>query len=127
MTNARQNVLWVDCTAGAVAGSLMLLLLPWITRLYALPRWLLLFIGAANLLYAAYSFTLAAWPGRSPALINLLIAANLTWSGLCLWLMFIFGPSATIFGTIHLGAEAVFVGALAIVEWRWRADLYTPQ
>jgi len=61
-----RKLLWVDCTAGALARVAMLVLGGWLSRWYGLPQQLLLFMGAANLLYASYSFSLAVRPRRSP-------------------------------------------------------------
>ncbi len=66
-----KSLLRVDCIAGAVAGALLLMLGGWLGSLYALPRGLLLFTGAANLLYACCS-SLARRPRRPRALIGLL-------------------------------------------------------
>lgn len=118
-----RNLLWVDCIAGALAGVAMLLLSGWLSSLHALPRALLLFMGAANLLYASYSFTLARRSRRSRGLINLLISANLAWTMVCLALAVSFVGSASVFGMGHLVLEAVFVGGLAGLEWRWREQL----
>jgi hypothetical protein len=60
----------VDCTAAALAGAAVLAFSGWLSRLYALPRDLLLLIGAVNLLYGCYSFSLAVRPRRPRHLIN---------------------------------------------------------
>jgi hypothetical protein len=120
-----RNLLWVDCIAGAVAGAVVLLFSGWLSGLHGLPRELLLLNGAANLLYASYSFSLARRRRRPGALINLLVFANLAWAVVCLWLARVFAGSATVFGIGHLVGEAVFVGGLAALEWRWRDQLLT--
>jgi hypothetical protein len=118
-----RRLLWVDCTAGALAGSAMLLLGAWLSGLYGLPRNLLLFMGAVNLLYASYSFSLAVRARRSRASINLLVCANLAWVPVCLGFAVMFRDSATLFGLGHLIGEAMFVGALGMVEWSQRDQL----
>lgn len=120
-----KKLLWVDCIAGALAGVTMLILSGWLSSLYALPRELLLFNGAVNVLYASSSFSLAIRARRPGSLINLLVFANLAWAVVCLWLVRVFTGSATWFGIGHLVAEAVFVGGLAGLEWRWRDQLLT--
>jgi hypothetical protein len=120
-----RNLLWVDCTAGALAGVAVLMLSGWLGGLYALPRGLLLFTGAVNVLYASYSFTLAIRSTRPKSLILLLVFANLAWAVVCLGLAVVFAGSATLFGVGHLVGEAVFVGGLAGLEWRWRERLLT--
>lgn len=120
-----RNLLWVDCIAGALAGVTVLMFSGWLSSLHALPRELLLLNGAVNLLYASYSFSLARRGRRPRSLINLLVFANLAWAVVCLWLIRIFAGSATWFGIGHLVAEAVFVGGLAGLQWKWRDQLLT--
>ena len=120
-----KNLLWVDCIAGALAGIAMLALSGWLSGLYGLPRGLLLFMGAANLLYASYSFSLARRARRPRPLISLLVFANLAWAGACLALATYFAGTATAFGIVHLVGEGIFVGGLGGLEWRWRERLLT--
>jgi hypothetical protein len=120
-----KNLLWVDCCAAALAGVTVLLFSGWLSGLHALPRGLLLFTGAVNLLYACYSFALATRSNRPRLFINLLVFANLAWAVVCFGLAIGFGGSATFFGVGHLIGEAVFVGGLASLEWRWRDQLIT--
>lgn len=121
--SAVKNLLWIDCTAAALAGTAVLLLSGWLSELHALPRGLLLFTGAVNLLYATFSFTLATRARRPRALITLLVVANLSWAVVCLGLAAAFAGTATLFGLGHLVGEALFVGGLAALEWRWREEL----
>jgi hypothetical protein len=121
----RRNVLWIDCTAAALAGVVVLMLREWLSALQALPSPLLLFIGMANILYACYSFTLATRAYRSQSMIILLVAGNLAWAAVCIGLAMHFLASATVWGIAHLLGEALFVGSLAVVEWKWRAHLTT--
>lgn len=120
-----KNLLWIDCTAAALAGVTVLMLNGWLSRLHALPPGLLLFIGAVNVVYACYSFTLATRARRPKPLINLLVFLNLAWTAVCLGLAATFAESASPFGVGHLVGEAVFVGGLACLEWRWREQLLT--
>jgi hypothetical protein len=118
-----RRLLWVDCIAGALAGSAMLVLGTWLTGLYALPRGLLLFMGAVNLLYASYSFSLAVRARRPKWSISLLVFANLAWVPVCLGLAVMFRETATLFGLAHLIGEGIFVGGLAMLEWSQRDQL----
>ena len=118
-----RRLLWVDCIAGALAGSAMLVLGAWLSGLYGLPRDLLLFMGAVNLLYACYSFSRAVRARRSRASINLLVCANLAWVPVCLGLAVMFRESATLLGLAHLIGEGIFVGGLAMLEWSQRDQL----
>lgn len=118
-----RNLLWIDCTAAALAGAIVLVLGKWLSDLYALPPGLLFFMGIVNLLYACYSFTLAALIARRRSMITLLVAGNLAWALVCLGLGATFSGTATMFGVGILAAEAIFVGVLALFEWRYRDQL----
>jgi hypothetical protein len=122
-----RNLLWIDCTAGALAGVLVLLLSGWLSRLYAMPLGILYFMGAINLLYAAYSFCLAIRPKRPRVLITLLAAANGIWVFVCLGIAAYFFETATFWGIGQLVGEAIFVGSLASLEWKWRERLLSKQ
>ena len=115
-----KNLLWVDCVAGAVVGAAVVALCDWLSPLYGLSRGLLLFTGAANLLYASYSFVLASSRRRPRALITALVVANFAWAVVCVYLAVRVAPSLTAFGLAHLLGEAAFVAGLASLEWRWR-------
>lgn len=117
------NLLWIDCTAGGLVGLVVLLFTTQLSQLQALPHTLLLFMGAANVFYASFSFFLATRSQRPMPLIKLLVAANSFWSLVCVYLAVAFADTATLFGLGHLIAEAIFVGSLAVQEWKWRALL----
>lgn len=121
-----KHLLWIDCAAGALAGVAMLLLVDWLTSLYGMPTDLLVFIGIANVLYASYSLSLAIRRTRTPLLLNALIVANSVWALLCVGLAVRWAGTATMFGMAHLLAEALFVGRLASLEWKWRGLLLGP-
>ena len=118
-----QKLLWVDCTAGALVGVAVLALAGWLSRLHGLPHEVLLFTGVVNLLYASYSFSLAVRAQRPMSLIKLLVFANLAWVPVCLGLAVYFREQATPFGFAHLVGEALFVGGLAVLEWKQRYQL----
>lgn len=117
------KLLWIDCTAGALVGVLVLSLSGWLSRLYSMPLGLLYFMGLVNLLYAAYSFSLAIRPTRPRVLITLLVAANGIWTLVCLGMAAHYFETATVFGIGQLVGEAIFVGGLAGLEWKWRDRL----
>ena len=119
-TDRRKRLLWVDGSAGAVVGVLVLALSGWLSGWYGLPRDFVIFMGWANLAYGCYSLTLASRPKRPIAFIWLLIVANLTWAVHCVRWAVVFHESATLLGHAQLLGEAFFVGGLAILEWRWR-------
>lgn len=116
----RRNLLWIDCGAAAVVGVAVLLLHGWLSDLYRLPRELLLFMGAANLAYGLYSFSLALRARRPLPLIRLLVGANLTWSLILLSWIVVFSRTASLFGLAYLLLEALFVAGLGLLEWRSR-------
>lgn len=120
-----RKLLWVDGLAGAIVGVFVLLAITWLREWYRLPMNLLLLNGAANLTYACYSLSLAMRTRRPKVLILLLIVANLTWAVLCLRWTFVYAGTASLFGLAHLIGEALFVGGLASLEWRWREQLQT--
>ncbi len=120
-----RKLLWVDCTAAAIAGVAVLALSGWLSRLHVLPPELLLFIGADNLLYGSYSFTLARRAERPMFLIKVLVCANAAWSVVCLGLAATFWGQASLWGIGHLVGEATFVGGLAAMEWSQRYQLAT--
>jgi hypothetical protein len=121
-----KHLLWIDCIAGALAGVAILVLLNWLAALYGMPINTLVFIGVANVLYASYSFSLAIRRTRSPFLLNALIVANGAWALVCVGLAALWAGTATMFGMAHLLAEALFVGRLASLEWKWRGLLLAP-
>ncbi len=122
-TNRSSRLLWVDCTAAALAGALVLALNGWLGRLYALPLDLLHVLGAVSLVYAAYSFSLARRADRTVLQVEVLVYANAFWVVVCLGLALYFWARASVFGIAHLIVEAVFVGVLAVQEWGERVRL----
>jgi hypothetical protein len=54
-----RRLLWVDCIGAAVAGVTVIAFSEWLSRLEGIPQAVLLFTGAVNLLYGAFSFSLA--------------------------------------------------------------------
>jgi len=118
-----RHILWLDCMAAASAGVVVLLLAPWLSGWYALPGELLSFIGAVNIAYACFSFSLAIRVRRGEALIKLLAVANGFWALACLGIAATFAPLITLAGLCHVLGEAAFVGGLGILEWKWRRQL----
>lgn len=121
-----RDLLWVDCTAGAVVGTVVLLLSGWLGDLYGLPQEILIGTGVANLAYAAYSFSLARRRQRSVRRIQGLAVANILWGAVvCVGLAVVTWDTASGLGRAHFLAEAVFVAGLGVLEWRRRASLRT--
>lgn len=119
----RPDLLWTDCTAGALVGVVVLALNGWLADLYALPQGFVRFMGAANLLYGLYSFSLAVRTERPMPLLILLVVANGSWAVACgVWAIAFWGTASWL-GLGQLLAEAAFVGGLAWLEWRHRESL----
>lgn len=123
--NGWRRLLWVDCTAGAVVGAVTLSASGWLSGWYGLPQSFLLLTGAVNLAYASYSFSLAVRSRRPLPLILLLVVANLAWAAAMVRWAVVFRETATPLGLIQLIGEALFVGGLGLLEWRWRNLLRT--
>ncbi len=118
-----RHILWLDCMAAAVAGVLVLSFAAWLSEWYALPRELLSFIGAVNIAYSCFSFSLAIRVRRAEALIKLLAVANGLWALACLGIAATFAPLMTLPGLCHVLGEAAFVAGLGMLEWKWRRQL----
>lgn len=117
------KLLWIDGLGGAVAGAVVLLVGSWLSAWYQLPRDLLILMGVANLGYGMYSLSLARRSIRPKNLILLLIVANFFWAVVCVRLAVAFAQTASWLGLAHLVGEALLVGGLASVEWRFREQL----
>lgn len=118
--NYKQHLLWVDCVGAAVVGIAVILLSGWLSELEGLPRNVILFTGVVNLLYGSFSFSLAVRTHRPMRWIKTLVWANLAWMPVCVGWVVAFWPSITGFGLAHLLGEGVYVGGLALLEWRHR-------
>ncbi len=118
-----KNVLWVDCIGAAVVGVAMLTLAGWLGRLYALPVEFVMGLGVVNLIYGAFSFSLAVRRKRPMGMIVLLVVANGSWAVICFLTTVLVAPHASVFGIAHLVAEGLYVGWLARMEWRQRETL----
>lgn len=125
MIDLRPKLLWIDGLGATLAGVAVLLLRGWLVEWYRLSQDLLLLIGLANLAYALYSLSLASRARRPRALIVLLVVANLIWAVFCLRWAVLSHETASLFGLVHLVGEALYVGGLACLEWRWRELLRT--
>ncbi len=118
-----RNLLWVDGLGAAVAGVAVLLLSSWLSPWYQLPLQFVLFVGVVNLAYATYSLSLARRSRRPMALIRLLVVGNLAWALALIRWTFVYWETASLWGLAHLVGEAIYVGGLGCLEWRWRESL----
>ncbi len=119
------RLLWIDCTVAAAAGAAMLAASGWLSALYALPQSFVVGLAVVNLVYGAFSFSLARRDRRPLRLIVLLAVANLGWGVVCWGLAVALAGTASPFGVAHLVGEGLFVGGLGALEWRWRDQLRT--
>lgn len=90
---------------------------------YGLPERIVLFTGLANVAYGLFSLQLAARRVRPMGMIRGLVVANGTWPVVCAALLVEHGAAATWLGRGHLVLEGLYVGALAVIEWRVRDGL----
>jgi len=122
MKSKATTIVWMDSLAGCSVGLAMLALSPWLPTLYGLVPELYLFIAIANLSYGLFSGSLAMTATRSGKLsrvgMNCLVLANSAWAIACALMLLATWSDSTVFGTVHLGLEALFVGGLATVEFR---------
>ena len=118
-----RSLLWVDCSAGILAGAVALSFSEWLSQLYALPVSLVVAMGIANLAYGTYSLSLARRASRPRARIVSLALANASWAVLCGVTAVAVAESASRWGLAHLIVECAVVGGLAGLEWRHRERL----
>lgn len=118
-----RTILALDGGPGLGVGLVVLALYRILTDWFGLPSEIVLLIGLANLVYGLYSGSLALFvhfKGRPPRrfFVNFLIAANLAWSLVCVWLLATYWPSIRWLGMLHVGLEGCFVVFLAVLEFR---------
>ncbi|UTW01164.1 hypothetical protein KDW99_08575 [Marinomonas rhizomae] len=119
----RRNILVIDGIAASMAGIAILSFTKWLQDLHKLPSELLVSIALINLLYAIYSLSLSVLKNRLMILVTVLVIANSIWAINCLRLALNYWDTASTFGLLHLFGEAIFVGTLAYLEWKWRDSL----
>ncbi|MFY7952021.1 MAG: hypothetical protein ACOVT5_05895 [Armatimonadaceae bacterium] len=123
-----KHLIWVDCIAGGLVGSLVLLLRGWLAELYGLPKLLVLVMGLANVAYACFSFALALRRrGEHVPLLRVVAVANVLWAVVCVGLSVVWFGRASLIGIGSLVGEAVFVGGLGVLEWRAAARSGEPR
>jgi hypothetical protein len=122
MNRRAQAILRLDAGAACAAGFAVLALRDRLALLHAFPLALVVFLGASNLAYASYSGSLATLAGlrRMPSrrAIDVLVVANLAWTAVCGTVLVATWRSASVLGLAHVAFEGLFVGALAVVEYR---------
>lgn len=116
----RKRLLWIDGSGGLLVGVLVLASCRWIASWHNLPMMLIIAIGIANAVYGCYSLSLAMQTVRPLVYIHVLVVANLPWAVNCFVIVALWRDSISILGVLHIAGEGIYVGALAILEWRWR-------
>jgi hypothetical protein len=122
-----ERILWVDWMGAALVGVTVVMIHPWLARLYSLPDSLILALGIVNLAYGSYSFTLCMFQQfRTKYGVYCLIFANVAWLFVCIGLCIAYSRHANLIGMAQLLGEGVYVAALGVVEWSVRDSLIMP-
>jgi hypothetical protein len=114
------NVLHIDGSAGLAVGLVLFALAEWVSELYRLPLNVILFLASANILYGCYALALALSNQRSLMAIKVLSIANSVWVVICVAIVVLYVQTASPVGFLFIGGEALFVGVLAVYEWKNR-------
>lgn len=123
MQSLMKNILWIDCIGALITGVLLLALSGWVAPFYGLPHWFVAAHALVHLAYGTYSFSLAVRKTRPMHLIKLLVFANAAWALICLALALFLISNASGFAIAHFTLEGLYVGGLALVEWKNRESL----
>lgn len=123
----KQGILWFDAVGGLSVGGLVLVFSPWLGELLGLPTAFVVFLAVANLAYGCFSASLVRMRVRPRQLLYALAGANCLWALLCCAYVFWFRETITVFGAAHLVLEAVYVGGLGVLEWRWNERLVSDE
>ena len=111
---------WIDACAALTAGVLMLLLRGVLSDFYGLSVRFITVIALVNMAYSIPGFTLGRLRPRPRWLLHVLIAANLSWTCICVLLALRAPDTITFWGYGHILGEGAFVATLALFEWRHR-------
>lgn len=120
MTLSLERLLWLDSRGGLLVGVVVLALAKWLTGFFALPLALVVTMGVANLAYGSFSFALSRQRPPSRGLVTVLVLANAAWAVFCAITVVVMAAQASVFGIAHIALEGAYVGALAVLEWRYR-------
>ncbi len=116
-------ILLIDSLSGLIAGIFVLLLYSYFSAWYNWSREQTLFIGFTNLLYGSYSGFILYQFTRGNLVLNekitVLILANCIWAGHCFTQVWNHYSNFSIFGSLHLGFEGIYVIVLAYFEARF--------
>lgn len=115
-----RRVLWVDGVAGLATVASLLLAPAVFSSMYGFPPRLVQGSAAALLVYAALIATLIFKPGQSAFRLGVLVGGNVAWVAASAWVAFGSGLELTPIGRAYVVGQAVFVAALAALEYRFR-------
>ncbi|WP_310395650.1 hypothetical protein [Hymenobacter sp.] len=112
------KLLWLDAFLGSTTGIMGLVFSTPLAGLLGLSTTLILLIAAVTLLYAVLAGALARQQPVSMLWLRVLIIANGLWTGVSLYLLIAYYPTAIKLGVSFLLAQLVVVGVLAYAEGR---------
>jgi hypothetical protein len=113
-----KKLLWTDGIAALLAGIILLIFSSRLSVFFNLPEGLIKTQGIINLLYCSWSLSLAKRTVNSKRSIYILAVANAAYALLGICLLLYFFRTASIYGILYLTAEVLFIGLLAMLEWR---------
>jgi hypothetical protein len=103
-----RRLLWLDCTAAAVVGTVQLALVGLLAPLLGLRREVVTFTALMNLAYGAFSFSLAWKPSAALERVKVLVVANFAWASVCLVTAVYFARPGSWVGATYLWTEGAF-------------------
>jgi hypothetical protein len=113
-----KKLLWTDGIAGLLAGTVLLIFSSRLSVFFNLPESLVKTQGLINLLYCSFSLSLARQTANSKRSVYILAIANAAYALFATGVLLYFFRTASVYGIIFLIAEIVFIGLLAVLEWR---------
>jgi hypothetical protein len=113
-----KKLLWADGIAGLLAGIILLIFSSRLSAFFNLPESLVKTQGFINLLYCSYSLSLARRTVNSKRSVYILALANAAYALFATGVLMYFFRTASVYGIIYLIAEVIFIGLLAVLEWR---------
>ncbi|ALM89719.1 MULTISPECIES: hypothetical protein [Alteromonas] len=114
------SVLYIDGSAGLAVGLALFAFAGWVSELYQLPLNTILFLASANTIYGCYALALALSNKKSLMSIKVLAIANSVWVVVCAAIVILYAHIASPVGVFFICGEALFVGLLAVYEWKNR-------
>jgi hypothetical protein len=117
-----QRILWVDCIGAIATGVAIFIFSGWLSSLSGFSREFVIGHAFVHLIYGAYSLSLAVRKRRPMLMLMVLIFANAAWGCFCLIFAATLWGDAPVFAVAQFTLEGLYVGGLALIEWK-RRDL----